>query len=770
MADLPLTANHWGTYRVETKDGKVTALKGFEQDDDPSPIGFSAPEVQTGPLRVDQPMVRKSWLDDGPGVATDRRGAEPFMAVSWDRAEALVADELNRVRHRFGNEAIYAGSYGWASAGRFHHAQSQIHRFLNCIGGYTKSLNTYSFAAAEVIMPHVLGAFWEHLINTTSWASVARNTELFVAFGGVPVKNGQINPGGIGNHGQKVGVREAAAQGVEFVNVSPLRSDMMLETGAEWLAARPSTDVALMLGLAHTLYVERLHDAAFLAKFTVGFDRFLPYLLGQSDGTPKSAAWAAHICGLAEQRILSLARRMAGKRTMISVSWSLTRQDHGEQPVWMGIVLAAMLGQIGLPGGGFGFGYSATNSIGLHYTSMPGASLPQGSNAVQDFIPVARVSDMLLNSCAPFDYNGQRRTYPDIRLVYWAGGNPFHHHQDINRMLKAWRKPETIIVHELVWNSMSKHADIVLPCTTPLERNDIAMSSRDPYAIYMSRVTDPEGQARNDHDIFQGIARRMGVEDAFTGGWDEAEWLRWIYDRTKQTVSGSGIAMPSYDDFKQKRFFKLPAPNPPTVFLSSFRDDPVAAPLGTPSGKIEIFSEEIEGYGYEDCPGHPFWMEPAEWLGKEDTGTALHLISNQPVAKLHSQFDHASQSRALKIDEREPVTMHPQDAADREIAEGDLVRLYNSRGACLAVAVIDDRVRPGVIQMSTGAWFDPAVPAEPGSLCKHGNPNMLTLDKGTSSLAQGPIAHSCLVDIERFEGDPPQVTAFQPPEILRPET
>ena len=428
-----LTSSHWGTYRVEVADGRVTALRDFEEDPDPSPIGHGIVDVLEGPTRITTPMVRKSWLEGGPGTAGEKRGEEDFVAVTWEVANKLVADELNRVRQDFGNQAIYAGSYGWASAGRFHHAQSQLKRFLNCIGGCTSSKNTYSFAAAEVVVPHILGTFRGFLDTATSWESIDSDCELFVAFGGVPLKNGQISQGGTGAHVQRAGVSAARDAGVRFVNISPLRSDLMEEVQAEWLAPHPSTDTALMLGLAHTLLVESLHDQTFLDRYTTGFDRFTTYLNGEEDGIAKNAAWAADICALPADTIRDLARRMAGSRTMISVAWSLTRQDHGEQPFWAGITLAAMLGQMGLPGTGIGFGYSAMNNIGLNRHQLDFASFPQGENPVKDFIPVARVTDLLENPGGQFDYDGQSYAYPDIRLVWWAGGNPFHHHQDLNR-------------------------------------------------------------------------------------------------------------------------------------------------------------------------------------------------------------------------------------------------------------------------------------------------------------------------------------------------
>ncbi len=204
---------------------------------------------------------------------------------------------------------------------------------------------------------------------------------------------------------------------MEFVLVSPIRSDVIPETGAEWLAPRPNTDMAVMLGLAHTLVAEGLHDRGFLARYTTGFERFLPYLMGETDGQPKDADWAAGISSLDAEVIRGLARRMAAARTMINVAWSVQRADHGEQPCWMAITLAAMLGQIGLPGGGFGIGYGSENGVGNPVRLFRFPALPQGENAVAAPIPVARISDALLHPGEAYDFNGERRSYPDLRLV-----------------------------------------------------------------------------------------------------------------------------------------------------------------------------------------------------------------------------------------------------------------------------------------------------------------------------------------------------------------
>ncbi len=769
---MQLTSTHWGTYRYETENGKVTALTPFEDDTAPTKIGQGILDVLDHETRITQPMVRQSWLEGGPGNRqTKKRGTDRFIAIDWDTVSQLVGDELQRVIDLHGNKAIYAGSYGWASAGRFHHAQSQIHRFLNVIGGYTKSVNTYSFAAAEVMMPHVIGDFRNYTYNQTSWASVIANTELFVAFGGVPLRNGQIGQGGVGRHIQRDSILAAHENGVEFISISPLKSDMDDGVQAKWLPIRPNTDTALILALCYELLDKQLYDANFLDRYTVGFDKFSEYLRGAHDGIAKTAEWASAICDIQADDICRLAVQMATHRTMLSLSWSLTRQAHGEQPFWAGVVLAAMLGQIGLPGGGFGFGYSATNTVGNNFQrNMPIADLPQGRNPVSSFIPVARIADMLENPGTDFTYNGGTYQYPDIKIVYWAGGNPFHHHQDLRRLRRVWQKPDTVIVHDWCWNASTKHADIVLPTTTTLERSDIAMSPRDNYFVAMRQAQEPVGSARDDYEILCGIGCAMGVEDKFTEGRDASAWQRWMYNVTRQSMSAFGYELPSYDVFLERGWFKIDELSEPAVILDKFRADPIANKLDTPSGKIEIFSEKVGGFGYEDCPAHPSWLTPPEWLGETERASQLHLLSAQPANKLHSQLDHGSISRATKISGHEPVLINFGDAADRGIADGALVRVFNQRGACLCGARLTEDIMPGVLMIATGAWLDPDIAGDSGLDCKHGNPNVLTPDRGTSSLAQGPAAHSCLVEIEPWTGAPVAVTAFNAPEIVQSKT
>ena len=552
----------------------------------------------------------------------------------------------------------------------------------------------------------------------------------------------------------------SVAYEVEFHLIGPLRDDLPAEIEAVWHPIRPGTDVALMLGIAHTLITEGLHDRAFLDRYCAGYQIFEAYLLGRNDGRPKDAVWAAAICGLPADEITGLARHAAGRRTLITCSQSLQRAEHGEQPVWMGVVLAALLGQIGLPGGGFAYALGSTSNTGKPPLAVPLPTLPIERNSIADFIPVARIADMLLHPGEEFDFNGQRLVYPEITLVYWAGGNPFHHHQDLNRLRDAFARPDTVIVHDSVWTASARHADIVLPATVTLEREDIGGSPGDPLLVAMHRAVPAYAEARDDYDIFSALAERLGIAERFTEGRSAREWLRHLYEPTRRALIERGAPAPDFDEFWEAGELVLPTLGWDGGIVRAFRRDPIAAPLPTPSGKIEIGSSRIAGFGYADCPGHPAWLPPTEGV---ELRFPLQLIANQPATRLHSQLDFGATSMASKIKDREPVRIHPQDAAARGISEGDIVRLYNQRGTCLAGAVLSDALRPGVAQLSTGAWYDPEGPTTDNPMCVHGNPNVLTRDTGTSKLAQGCTGQLCLVEIARFDGRLPPVRAFDPP-------
>src|SRR5262249_15197588 len=299
-------SSHWGAFSVQHRNREIQILP-HPRDPDPSALLGNIPAAVSHPARVARPVVRRGWLEDGPGP-DDRRGHDEFVPVPWSRALDLVAAELRRVYAEHGPRAIFGGSYGWASAGRFHDAQSQIHRFLNLAGGYVRSVGSYSSGAATVILPHVIGPQGAVAGNNVSWAELVAESALVLAFGGMALKNNDVGGGGTSRHIAREQLRAARARSVEFHLVGPLRDDLPPEVEAFWHPIRPGTDVALMLGIAYTLVTEGRHDRTFLDRCCVGWDRFEDYLLGRRDGRPKDAPWAAAICGIPASEIIGLAR------------------------------------------------------------------------------------------------------------------------------------------------------------------------------------------------------------------------------------------------------------------------------------------------------------------------------------------------------------------------------------------------------------------------------------------------------------------------------
>jgi biotin/methionine sulfoxide reductase len=767
---------HWGAYTAVVDNGRLVRCEPFARDPAPSPMLAAMPEMVHSPLRIAKPAVREGWLKNRGGASGqgrdggqvrnsgEGRGAEPFVEVSWDTALSLAAEELARVRSEHGAQGIFGGSYGWASAGRLHHARTLTRRFLFAGGGCTDQVGNYSWGCAQFLLPHVVGTF-EPVNRVTSWPNIIRNTKLFVAFGGLAFKNGQVVSGGTGAHRMEEWIAEARGAGVQFVVVSPTRADCPAALDAQWIAIRPNTDTAMMLAMAHVLTTEGLHDRAFLASHCAGWEKVEPYLLGHSDGTPKTPEWASAICGVPADTIRELAHRMAGTRSYLTATWSLQRAHRGEQPYWGLITLAAIVGQIGLPGGGFGFGFGSMGGMG---NPRPEASSPEmaaGANSGPK-IPVARMADMLLAPGTEYEFNGERHRYPDVRLVVWGGGNPFHHHQDLNRLRAAWARPETVIVNDSWWTATARRADIVFPATTPLERNDVGAGAGDRFIFAMHKAIEPVGEARNDFDIFRDLAARLGYEQAFTEGRDETQWLHHLYEGARKRNAAAGVDLPDFETFWRAGHVELPAVKKEFVLFSEFRTDPDRHPLKTPSGKIELYSERVAGFGYEDCPPHASWLPPREWLGAPLASRfPLHLVTIQPPDRLHAQMDPGPVARANKIAGRERLMMNPDDAQRRGLAAGDVVRVFNERGECLAGLQLDPGTSPGVVLMATGAWYDPVDNADK-SLDRHGNPNVLAFDAGTSRLAQGPSALSVLVEIEKWQGEAPALRVFSPPRTV----
>ncbi|MFT4262988.1 MAG: molybdopterin-dependent oxidoreductase, partial [Nocardioides sp.] len=677
MKRLLESSAHWGTFQVEVDaDGTVLAARPHADDPDASPAIGNVASGHRHRSRVLRPAVRRAWLDRGPG-ADPARGehGSAYVEVDWDTALDLVAGELDRMRTTYGNSAIFGGSYGWSSAGRLHHAQGQLHRFLNRIGGYTRSVSDYSRGASMVLLPHLIGqaGMMELRHAPVSWGHIAEHTDLLVTFGGLRRSNTWVVPGG---HDRHIGTGHAREVGrsTRVVSLTAQRDDSFADLGAEWVGVMPGTDTAVILALLHTLVVDGLADEEFLARHTVGAERVRAYVLGEGDGVAKTPEWAAAISRTPADRIRSLAHEMASSRTLVNVVYSLQRGERGEQPVFAALTLAAFLGQIGLPGGGFAHGFGSMGDYGVGVRPVPLPTFPQGANPVGDYIPCARISDLLLHPGEPLPFNGETLTLPDTRLAYWAGGNPFHHHQDLRRLRSALARLETFVVHETHWTPTAKHADIVLPAASTLEREDIAAGAGDTRLRAMRRVSEPSGEAREELWIYTELGRRLGADVA--EGLDARGWLERIYTEWRERPGSP--AVPPFEEFWDKGVLDLPhepydatgGDNGPA--FAAFRSDPEAHPLKTPSGRIELWSSTLAGFGLPDLGGHAEWREPTQWWASPLAAEFdLHLLANQPSHRLHSQLDMGDASRATKVAGREPIRLHPRDAAARGLADGD---------------------------------------------------------------------------------------------------
>jgi biotin/methionine sulfoxide reductase len=241
-------------------------------------------------------------------------------------------------------------------------------------------------------------------------------------------------------------------------------------------------------------------------------------------------------------------------------------------------------------------------------------------------------------------------------------------------------------------------------------------------------------------------------------------WVRHIYEQTRTNVRDRGGNMPEFEVFWETGEAKVPQ-KPLVPFLSGLRRDPDANPLKTESGKIVLHSKTLEACAYPDCPPHPKWIEPPEWLGAADSKRhPFHLISAQPNGRLHSQLDNGRVSQAEKQAGREAMMINPADAKRLGLKEGDTALLRNARGRCLAGVRITDDVRAGVAVLPTGAWHQTIESAD-GPLDIAGNPNVLTLDVPASAFSGGCAAHTCLVAIERYDGNAP-LPSFEHPVIV----
>ncbi|EOW0800607.1 TPA: trimethylamine-N-oxide reductase TorA [Vibrio parahaemolyticus] len=775
-----VTGSHWGAFRAHIYAGKVQEIKPLELDKNPTEMLNGIKGIIYSPSRVRYPMVRLDWLKKHK-YSADTRGNNRFIRVTWDEALDLFYRELERVQKEYGPWALHAGQTGWNQTGSFNNCTAHMQRAVGMHGNFITKVGDYSTGAGQTIMPYVLGST-EVYAQGTSWSEILENSDNIILWANDPVKNLQVGWNCETHESFKylAELKEKVAKGeINVLSVDPVKNKTQRYLENDHLYINPMTDVAFMLAVAHVLYNENLYDKKFIDTYCLGFEEFIQYVQGKTkDKVEKTPEWAAAICGVKADKIREFARMLVSGRTQILMGWCIQRQEHGEQPYWAAAVVAAMVGQIGLPGGGISYGHHYS-SIGVPSTGFAGPggfprNLDQGMkpkwdnndfNGYSRTIPVARWIDCLLEPGKEINYNGGKVKLPDFKMMVISGCNPWHHHQDRNRMKKAFRKLQTVVTIEFAWTATCRFSDIVLPACTQWERNDIDVygSYSNKGLIAMHRLVDPLFQSKPDFQIMSELTQRFGRREEYTRGMSEMEWIESLYNDCKKANEGK-FEMPEFNEFWEKSVLDF-GEGKPWVRHADFRKDPELNPLGTPSGFIEITSRKIGRYGYEHCQEHPMWFEKSERShgGPGSDKYPFWLQSCHPDKRLHSQMCESEEFRATyAVQGREPVYINPIDAKAKGIKDGDLVRVFNGRGQLLAGAVLTDSYPRGVIRIEEGAWYGPLNEKE-GAICTYGDPNTLTQDIGSSELAQATSANTCIVDFEKFTGKVPPVTSFGGP-------
>jgi anaerobic dimethyl sulfoxide reductase subunit A len=511
------------------------------------------------------------------------------------------------------------------------------------------------------------------------------------------------------------------------VCVDPRQTRTSRELADEHIFIRPSTDAAALIAMAYVIASEGLQDQAYLDRHVLGFDeQHLPagappgasyrtYLLGLTDGVRKTPEWAAEITGIPAETIRRLAVEFAtSKPAALHCGYAPGRTAYGEQFHRAAYALAAMTGNVGMPGGNSGTSNGATGRAGVR-------TLPMGTNPID-----ARVASPLL---ADLLARGASGGYPaDIRMIYAVAGDLFNQCPNVNKMVGALDGVEFFVAQDHFLTPTARYADIVLPATTFWERNDVhtPWAGAGHYAIYMKQAIPPMYECRNDIDIFADLARRVGIV-----GYNDRTEEEWLRELTRDTVD-------DFDAFRAQGLARLPAPDDTVAFAREIRD-PERHPFSTPSGKIEIYSMALaanpDPYGLGEIPPIPTWIAPLD----ADPRYPLKLCTPKSRARTHSV--HGNQETLARAD-RDDVWMHPADAARRGLASGQRVRVFNERGATVLPVRVTDRIAPGVVSIKEGAWFTP----DADGVDRRGCANVLTDDR--SAPCGATTYNTCLVDVE----------------------
>ncbi len=684
-----------------------------------------------------------------------KRGEGKFKRITWDEAFEEIASNLKRIIAQYGNESLYlpfaTGTLGATVAASYPPPRSISSRFMNSIGGCLGHHGTYSYAQIFEAIPYMYGS------NAGNSPTDIENSKLVVYFGNNPAET-RMSGGGVTYLYQQAAERSQA----KTIMIDPRYNDTIAGRG-EWIPIRPGTDAALVEGMAYVMITENLVDQAFLDTYCIGYDeKTLPasakpnahykaYILGQGDDqTAKTPEWAEKITAIPKERIISLAREIATtKPAYICQGWGPQRHANGEQAARAIAMLACLTGNVGISGGNSG-------SREGFYT-MPFVRLPVGENPIKAKIPIFMWTDAVTRgkemTALTDGLKGTEKLNQPIKFILnYAGNCIINQHSDINRTLDILQDEsmlEMLVVIDNHMTSTAKCADILLPDCTTSEQMDFCMdgsAGNMGYVIFADKAIEPQFECKPVYEILAGIAEKMGVKEQFTEGRTQEEWLRHLYKLTQE--KNPFFQQFSFEEFREKGIIKQKDPAGHMVAFKKFREDPVANPLTTPSGKIEIYSERLakiaetwklpEGDVISPLPIYARQFEG--WDDPKREQYPLQLVGFHYKSRVHSTYGNVD---VLQQASQQSVWINPLDAEKRGIKHGEMVRIFNDRGETRVMANVTPRIMPGVTAMGEGAWYMPD-----GKRVDHnGSFNVLTTQR-PSPLSKGNPQHTNLVEIE----------------------
>jgi anaerobic dimethyl sulfoxide reductase subunit A len=658
---------------------------------------------------------------------TGERGKGEFERITWSEALDTIVSELNRVRRTYGPSAVFFISGGGDSMHL--HRASVIGQLLAMTGGYTGQWGIQSFEGGLFASLATYGT-----LSSRNNLDDLLNSRLIILWGVDPTST-------IHETNCSWYLIQAKESRAKIISVDPRYTNSTAILASQWIPIIPGTDAAMLVAMAYLIIRENLHNQDFLGSYTVGFDMFQDYVLGVEDGIPKTPAWAEGITGVSAAIIENLAREYATTKPAALIGGIAPgRTAYGEQYHRLVKVLAAMTGNIGIHGGWAGRSFIPITDFGafdFKLSRLPGS----GSNPVEhgvpprkDALPTRRGSDsgarIHLSKVGDAILKGKGGGYPaDIKMLFVMYCNIVNQVPNTNKIVQALKKLEFIAVAEQCMTATAKFADILLPVSTFMERNDIVAQGAVPWYGFANKVIEPLHESKAPFEIYKELATRLGI--SIYSEKTEDEWLR-------EMIKGSYV--PDYDDFKKKGIYRIKFSEPYVAFQKQI-EDPVNNPFPTPSGKIEIYSQRLADMNNPKIPPIPKYIEP--WESRKDPLAKkypLQLITTHFKRRAHSQFDRVPWLRELMP---QTLSINPVDATARGISNGDKVRIFNDRGEVIVMATVTERIMPGVVDLPQGAWYEP----DEHGIDRGGCANVLTKD------AYSPVGafcyNTCLVQVQK---------------------